>query len=186
MALTATLHRFRIELSDIDRGVYESLDLRVARHPSEDEARVVIRVLAHAIAFEAGLGFGKGLSTVDEPALWAKSDTGEIATWIDVGVPAADRLHRASKRARRVLVFTHKQEAALRQAWSGQDIHGADRIELVRLDPAQVSALAEQLDRTVSWFVTIQDDLLSVAHGETSVDGPLERTSLSHFVTREG
>ncbi|MBL4686632.1 MAG: YaeQ family protein, partial [Nannocystaceae bacterium] len=89
MALTATVHRFEIELADIDRGVYESLDLRVARHPSEDEARVVVRVLARAIAHEDGLEFGRGLSTVEDPALWTRTPTGEVATWIDVGLPSA-------------------------------------------------------------------------------------------------
>ncbi len=186
MALTATLHRFQLELADIDRGVYESLDFRVARHPSEDEARVIVRVLAYAIAWEVGLEFGKGLSTVDEPALWAKSDTGEVSTWIDVGIPAADRLHRASKRAGHVVVVTHKQEAALRKAWGSQDIHAADRIELVRLDPAQVGVLAEWLDRTVSWYVTIQDGLLTVAQGDQSVDGTLQRETLAEFVARGG
>ncbi len=186
MALTATLHRFRIELSDIDRGIYGSLDLRVARHPSEDPGRVIVRVLAYAIAYEDGLEFGKGLSSVDEPALWSKADTGEVATWIDVGAPAADRLHRASKRAGKVLVVTHKQEAALRQAWSSQEIHKADQIELVRLDPSLVDALAEQLDRTLSWYVTIQDGLLTVAQGDDSVDAPVQRATLAEFVAGDG
>ncbi|MEM6991146.1 MAG: YaeQ family protein [Myxococcota bacterium] len=182
MALSATLHRFQIELADIDRGVYDSLDLRVARHPSEDAERVVVRVLARALAHEEGLEFGRGLSTVEDAALWTRSPHGEITTWIDVGIPAAERLHRASKRAGRVLVVTHKPEMALRQAWSSREIHRAEAIEVIQLDPSLVAAIADPLDRTESWYVTVQDGLLSVARDERSCDGALRRSPLSHFV----
>lgn len=179
MALTSTLHRFQIELSDIDCGVYESLDLRVARHPSEDEPRVIVRVLAYAVAYVEGLEFGRGLSTVEDPALWHRSETGEVLKWIDVGIPSADRLHRAAKQARSVVVFTHKPEAALKQEWSSRTVHRAAEIDVVRFEPQFVDALAEQLDRTVAWYVTVQDAMLSVAQGEASVDTPLHRSSLA-------
>lgn len=182
MALSATLHQFQIELSDIDRSIYESLELRVARHPSEDAARVVVRVLARAIAHEEQLEFGRGLAEVDDPALWARTDTGEIKTWIDVGAPAADRLHRARKRSERVVVFTHKREVALRQAWSTRPIHRAETIDVFQLDPALVDALAEQLARTVTWYVTINDGVLSVAFGDESLEAPLVSRTLAAFL----
>lgn len=182
MALTATVHRFEIELADIDRGVYESLDFRVARHPSEDEARVVVRVLARAVAHEDGLEFGRGLSTVEDPALWTRTPTGEVATWIDVGLPSAERLHRASKRADRVLVFTHKLDTALSKTWSSRSVHRAETIEIVRLPIDFVTDLAEQLERNVRWYITVQDGLVSVTHGERSIDGQLRRCSLAEFL----
>ena len=95
MALSSTLYRLRIELSDVDRGVYESLDLRVARHPSEGADRLVARVLAYALLYEPGLEFGKGLSDADEPALSTHDLTGQLTHWIDVGTPSADRIHIA-------------------------------------------------------------------------------------------
>lgn len=182
MAVTATVHRFELELSDIDRGVYESLDLRTARHPSEDEARLIVRVLARVIAHEPGLEFGRGLANVEDPALWARTPTGEIATWIDVGIPSADRLHRAAKRADRVLVFTHKLETALRKAWTSRVIHRADAIEVVRVPTEFVQSLADNLQRSVQWYVTLQDGVVSVAQGELNVQGTLTRTSLADFV----
>ncbi len=187
MALSATLHHFLIELSDIDRGVYESLELRVARHPSEDAARVVIRVLARAIEHDAELAleFGRGLDEAEDPALWSRTTMGEVSTWIDVGVPSADRLHRASKRAERVVVFTHKRRAALQQAWSSRQIHRAEGIDVVQLDPSLVDTLADHLERSVSWYVTIHEGQLSVSFGDQSVQAPLARGSLAEFLAAE-
>ncbi|MBV1861570.1 MAG: YaeQ family protein [Nannocystaceae bacterium] len=185
MALSATLHHFLIELSDIDRGVYESIELRVARHPSEDPSRVVIRVLARAIEHEAEMEFGRGLAEAEDPALWSRTPTGEVKTWIDVGVPSSDRLHRASKRSERVVVFTHKRRASLVQAWSSRKIHRAESIEVLQLDPALVDTLAESLERNVSWFVTIHEGLLSVAFGEQSVQAQLIRGTLAAFLDAE-
>jgi uncharacterized protein YaeQ len=182
MALTSTLFRFQVELSDIDRGVYESLDLRVACHPSEDAERMVMRVLARAIAHEEGLEFGRGLSHVDDPTLHKTSLSGQLETWIDVGIPGADRLHRASKRVDKLMIFTHKLEVALRKEWSSRSIHGAKDIELVRLDPEFVSNLAEDLPRSVTWYLTIQDGSLSVSVGEQSFDSVIQRSSLQDFL----
>lgn len=186
MALSATLHHFLIELSNIDASVYESLELRVARHPSEDASRVVIRVLARAIEHESQMEFGRGLAEAEDPALWSRTDTGEVKTWIDVGVPSADRLHRASKRADRVVIFTHKRKAALQQAWSSRQIHRAESIDVVHLDPVLVDTLAESLERNVSWYVTINEGQLSVAFGEESVEAQLVRGSMAEFLAGTG
>ncbi len=182
MAVTATLHRFKIELADIDRSVYETLDLRVARHPSEDVERLVVRVLARAIEHEGGLEFGRGLSTVEDPALWTQTQTGEVTTWIDVGVPSADRLHRASKRAKRVVVLTHKSRSALHKAWSSRPVHRAEAIEVVEIEAALVQSLARQADRTVHWYLTMQDGIVTVASGDESESGSLTRQSLADFL----
>ncbi len=185
MALSATLHHFLIELSNIDAGVYESLELRVARHPSEDASRVVIRVLARAIEHESEIEFGRGLAEAEDPALWSRTNTGQVKSWIDVGVPSADRLHRASKRSDRVVVFTHKRPTALRQAWSSRQIHRAEAIEVVQLDPSLVDTLAESLERNVSWYVTIHEGSLGVAFGEQSVEASLVRGTLADFLAAE-
>ena len=179
MGKSATIYRFCIELSDIDRGVYETLDLRVAQHPSEELERMVVRVLARAIAHEEGLAFGRGLSNIEEAALWSHDLTGQIATWIEVVVPGSDRLHRASKRAARLLVFTHKPEVVLRKQWSTRKIHKASEIMVYRLPPELIENLAEALSRTENWFLTIQDQVLSVTSGERSLEGSIEQISLS-------
>lgn len=182
MALTSTLYRFQLELSDIDRGIYESLDLRVACHPSEDAERMVVRVLARAIAHQEGLEFGRGLSIAEDPGLWTRSPQGDVGLWIDIGMPTAERLHRASKRAQRVVVFTHKADAALRKEWSTRAIHKADEIELVQVPAALVTELAATLDRNMQWYITLQDGSISVASGDSSSSAPLVRQSLAAFL----
>ena len=84
MALSATVYRFQIELSDVERGVYESLDLRVARHPSESTPYLLTRVIAYALLFEEGIAFSKGLSTSDEPPLWVKNMQGNLRVWVEL------------------------------------------------------------------------------------------------------
>ena len=97
MALNATIYNFDVELADNDRQVYESLALRVARHPSESEEYLVARLLAYLLEFAEGIEFSRGVSTPDEPAIAVRDLTGAIATWIDIGTPDAERLHKASK-----------------------------------------------------------------------------------------
>jgi len=182
VANPATLYRFRVELSDIDRGVYDSLDLRVARHPSEDEERLVVRVLAYALCAEEGLEFGRGLSTVEDAALWTRSPTGQVKSWVDVGLPSADRLHRASKQAERVVVVTHKPPEALRKEWANEKIFRPDRVHLFRLAPTLVQELASGLGRGVEWFVTIQDQVLTVVEGDRVSHGPFAQATLEAFL----
>src|SRR5476649_3084166 len=108
MALTATIHNFDVELADGDRHVYESLALRVARHPSESEEYLVTRVLAYLLEYAEGIEFSRGVSDPDEPAISIRDLTGKIRTWIDIGSPDAARLHKAAKSGARVVVYTHK------------------------------------------------------------------------------
>ena len=99
MALTATIYNFDVELSDTDRHVYETLALRVARHPSESEEYLVARVIAYLLEFTEGIEFSRGVSTPDEPTIAVRDLTGTLKAWIDVGTPDAGRLHKASKLA---------------------------------------------------------------------------------------
>ncbi len=182
MAKTSTLYRFQIELADIDRSIYETLDLRVACHPSEDAERLVIRVLARALAHEEGLEFGRGLSHTEDPALWVRTVHGEIKTWIDVGCPSAERLHRASKASDQVRIVTHKGVAMLREAWSSKAIHGRDAIDVIRLPKTFVQELTGLLQRNMEWYVTLCEGSLSVSDGEQSFDAVLERGSLAELI----
>src|SRR5690349_12660880 len=103
MALGATIYNFTIQLSDMDRSVYETLNLRVARHPSEADAYMLTRVLAYCLEYQDGIAFSQGLADADQPAVWVHDATGRLTDWIDVGTPTAERLHRASKLAERVV-----------------------------------------------------------------------------------
>src|SRR6185295_3402319 len=99
MALTATLYHLESDLSDVDRGVYEKLDLRVARPPSESMRFMLTRSIAYALLSEEGLVFSTALPTADEPAIWKHDPGGRIALWVEIGLPSAERLHKASKGA---------------------------------------------------------------------------------------
>ena len=96
MALSATICRFHFELSDVDRGVYESVELRAAQHPSESDAYFVTRVLAWALEYNEGLAFGRGVSTPEDPAIYLADDIGDYLLWIEIGQPSAERLHKVT------------------------------------------------------------------------------------------
>lgn len=180
MALTSTVYTFDIELSDVDRSVYESLSLRVACHPSETEEYLLTRVLAYCLEFAEGIAFSKGgLSEPDEPALSVRDLTGALRAWIEIGAPDAARLHRASKAAPRVAVYTHRDPAQVLRALAGQRIHRAEAIELFAVDRDLLSALVERLDRRMKFGVSRSDGELYLAFGAETLTGTVERISLT-------
>lgn len=182
MALTATLFRFELNISDVDRGVYETVELRVAQHPSESDAYLVTRMLAMALEYERDLSFGRGVSTPEDPALSAPNEMGGVALWIEIGQPSAERLHKITKQADRVCVYTHKNPEFLVADLMAGTIHRAEEIELTSFDPAFIDELAALLTRNSSWdilrtegvlYVTVGDKTLSstpVVHAEYKQD----------------
>jgi uncharacterized protein YaeQ len=178
MALPSTIHTFLIEVADTDRGVYEALDLKVARHPSETAEYLVTRVLAYCLELTEGLAFSSGLAEPDEPALSVRDLTGAITAWIEVGVPDADRLHRASKAAPRVAVYTQKEPRHLLRQLAGERIHRADEIELYALDRELLAAMVERLERRMAFALSINDRHLYVTVGDATLAGAVERLSI--------
>ncbi|HEX5051036.1 MAG TPA: YaeQ family protein [Planctomycetota bacterium] len=159
------LHRFEIALADVDRAVYADLDLRVARHPSEDAPYLLTRVLAYALEHKQGLCFSKGLCDGEEPALWVKAPDGRIVEWIEVGAPAADRLHRAAKLAERVVVYAHRRPDLLVQRCAKERIHRGTEIRLVRVPAELLASLEAKLDRNNRWNVSVHEGLTTVVCG---------------------
>ena len=179
MALTATIYNFDIDLADTDRGVYESLALRVARHPSESEEYLWARVLAYALEFTEGIEFSRGLSDPDEPTICVRDLTGRLRVWIEIGSPDAARLHKAAKAAPRVVVYTHKDPEQLVGRLRGERIHRAEEIELWAVDRRLVSQLAARLDRRMSFAISVTDRELYVSIGSDTLTGALVRYPLS-------
>ena len=179
MALTATIHNFDVELADVDRGVYESLALRVARHPSETEEYLLTRVLAYCLEYAEGIAFSKGLAEPDEPAIAVRDLTGALRVWIDVGAPDAARLHKASKAAPRVAVYTHRDPAQLVRQLSGERIHRAESLELYAVDRALLATLAGHLDRRVSMSLSVTERQLYVDVAGQTLAGSVERFALA-------
>jgi len=128
--VTPTIHSFEIELSDVDRGVYQTLAIRAARHPSETEDHLVTRVLAYCLEYAEGIAFSNGLAEPDEPPLAVRDLTGVMRVWIDIGAPDAARMHKAGKAAARVVVYTHKDPERVACSWAGEHIHRGAELEL--------------------------------------------------------
>lgn len=157
MAIGATMYTFEIQLSDMDRGVYEELFLRVAQHPSETDAYMITRILAYCLEFQEGITFAAGgVSSDEEPAVLVKDLTGLITAWIEVGAPDAQRVHFGSKQADRAAVYTHRDPQRLLTSWKGKTIHQAQDIVVRSFDPKFIDAAASELTRrnTVSVSVT--------------------------------
>jgi uncharacterized protein YaeQ len=178
MALTATIHNFEIELADSDRSVYESLALRVARHPSESEEYLVTRLLAYLLEYAEGIEFSRGVSDPEDPAIAIRDLTGAITTWIDIGTPDAARLHKASKSGARVVVYTHKNPDQFLKQLSGEKIHRAGELELYAIDRALIAALVARLDRRVAFSVSVNDRELYVSIGTDTLTGAVARLSV--------
>ncbi len=175
MALGATLYHVSIRLSNVDRGVYETLELKVARHPSEAADYLVARVLAYCLEYSEGLAFSRGLGEPDEPALAVRDLTGALQAWIDVGLPDAARLHTASKAAPRVAVYTHKPPEQLLRQIEGARIHRAEAIELYAFDRDLIDAMVERLERRVSFDLSVTDGHLFVSLGADTLSGECRR-----------
>jgi uncharacterized protein YaeQ len=171
MALTATVRRFEIELSDSDRGVYETLELRVAQHPSETLRFMMARVIARCLEHVEGLEFSRGLCADDEPAIWQRSLQGDLLNWIEIGQPAIDRLHRASKASARVAVYGWKGGAELLREARAKPIHRADALEVHVFDAAFLDTLAALVDRQNKWSVARSGGALYVTVGNALHEG---------------
>ncbi len=180
MALQATTYRLQIALSDVDRGVYEQLDLRLARHPSESMRYLLTRTLAYCLSYEEGIAFSKGgLSSSDDPPIAIHDPTGILLAWIDVGAPSAERLHKASKAARRVALFTHVDLAQLRREAASRPIHKLEAIEVFRFEPTFLDALEPLVDRNTSLEVVRNEGALYVTVSGQQIEGAVERASLT-------
>jgi uncharacterized protein YaeQ len=174
MSQGAVVHQFQISLSNVDRGVYEALDLRVARHASESPEYLCARVLAFALEQQEGLAFSKaGLADADAPALEVRDLTGKLEAWIEVGAPEAARLHRASKAAPRVAVYTHHDAARYWASLAGEKIHRAGELELFALDRGLVAGLVARLERRLAFDLSLNDGELYLTLGGETLGGPL-------------
>ena len=170
MALKATVYRVDLAVSDLDRSYYADHALTVARHPSETEQRLMVRLLGFALFADPALGFGRGISTDDEPDLWLKDDTGRIRQWIDVGLPDERRLRRASGRAEQVTLIAYAERAfALWYEKNARELQRLERLRILLLSDASAAELAALADRNMSLTCTIQDGQIWLSNGSQTV-----------------
>jgi uncharacterized protein YaeQ len=178
VALTATIYNFSIQLSDVDRAVYESFEFRAARHPSESAEYLATRVLAYCLEYAEGIAFSRGLSDADEPALSVRDLTGALRSWIDIGAPDAARLHKASKATPRVALYTHRPPEQIRRLLAGEKIHRAEALELYAFDRELIDGFVRRLERRMKLELSITDRHLFVSIGEATLSGDVARISL--------
>jgi uncharacterized protein YaeQ len=179
MALSATIFVFDIDLADSDRQVYDQLSLRLARHPSESDEFLIARVLAYCLEYTDGIEFSRGLCDADEPAIAVRELTGELRAWIDVGTPSAERLHRASKAADRVVVYVHKEPRQWLRQLEGAVIHRRGALVIHTFDPAFVAALVARLERRLSFALSVAEGDVFIAFADATITGKVQRVLLT-------
>ena len=176
MAHPSTLYRFRIDLADVDRSVFEKLDLRVAMHPSESLPYLMTRVLAYALNAESELSFSPGgLSDPDSPAIFLEDPGGGEKIWIEIGNPSARKLHRAAKSSKTVKVYTYKDPDLLKKEIASEKVYNADRIEIYAFSDAFLKRLSDLLERDNDWNILRSDDSVTVSSGNFSESFELKR-----------
>lgn len=165
MALPSTIYKATIQLSDVDRGVYESLPVTVAQHPSETEDRLVARLLALAIFYEPELTFTKGLCAADEPDIWVKGHDGRVRLWVEVGLPEPDRIVKASRHADRVALLAFGKALSNWKEHQFPKLARITNLTVVSIDQGFIRTLASQLERSINWSITITEGTLYLTIG---------------------
>lgn len=178
MALTSTVYTFDITLSNVDRGVYETLALRVAMHPSESPEYFTARVFAYCLEYAEGIAFSKGVSDPDDPTISVRDLTGTMKVWVEIGAPDAARLHKASKASPRVAVYTHRDPAQVQRQLVGERIHRVNEIPLYAIDRALIDAFCERLERRMTFSLSMTDGTIYLDLNGDSLSGTVEQLPL--------
>jgi len=171
LALGATMYVFEVRLADADRGIYETLTIRAARHPSETVEYLVTRLLAYCLEYGEGIAFSKGLSDPDEPAIAVRDLTGALQSWIEVGAPDAARLHKAAKAAPDVAVYVHRDVEPLLARLAGERIHRAGSLRICAVDRELLAALVARLDRRMDFDLAVSERTLYLSLGDETLTG---------------
>ncbi|HRZ91092.1 MAG TPA: YaeQ family protein [Spirochaetia bacterium] len=174
MALPSTIYRFKIALSDSDRGVFQNLDLRVPMHSSEAGPYFITRVLAYLLNWEEGIEMMQGIDSPDDPAIQVKDLTGKYKLWLDVGSPAPKRLHKAAKLAGKVKVYAYKDPGVYLREMAKEDVHRFSEIEFHSFPPEFLKDLERTLERDNAWEVTVSGGTLYIRAGDRDVQGEVK------------
>ena len=179
MALKATIFKATLQIADLDRHYYADHALTLARHPSETDERMMVRLLAFALHADPALGFCRGLSTTEEPDLWQRDLSGTIASWIELGQPEARRMRSAAGRAQRVFVYSYSGRSA--DIWWQQvraKVGHLDNLSVRNLPPDAVHKLGALAQRSMMLHCTIQDGQVLVADEQRTVEVPVHTWQL--------
>jgi uncharacterized protein YaeQ len=169
MALKATIFKADLQIADMDRHYYGNHALTIARHPSETDERMMVRLLAFALHAHEGLAFGKGLSTDDEPDLWQKDLTGAIDLWIEVGQPDEKRILKACGRAAQVVVYSYSSSSAVWWNQIATKLERARNLKVMNITSAASLAFAKLAQRSMQLQCTVQDGQIWLSGSEDTV-----------------
>lgn len=168
MALKASIYKATLNVTDMDRHVYQEYPLTLACHPSETEARMMLRLLVFALYADDRLEFGRGISTDDEPDLWQKSLTGEIELWIDLGIPDESRIRKACGRAAQVVLLVYGERSA--QVWWPKHAALLERFKnltVLQVADSSMEAMASLASSNMGLQCVIDDGQVSVTSSES-------------------
>ena len=179
MALKPTIYKLRLAISDLNQDYYDSINLTVAQHPSENLERMMARIVAFCLNAQENLSFTKGLSSVEEPDIWVKTLDDQIALWIDMGEPAPDRIKKSSRLAPVVKVYSFNSKS---DTWWEQIKHKVQpftNVQFYQLQWAQVQALATFAERTMDWSLSISDNTVYISSENQSCELEVSRLIIS-------
>lgn len=174
MALKATIYKADLQLADMDRNRYADLALTIARHPSETDERMMIRVLAYALYAREGIALTKGLFDVDEPEIWVKDLTGAIEVWIDIGQPDEARLRKACGRANEVVVVCHASSCDVWWKQIESRLARLRNLTVLRVPARTAQALAGLAERTMRLQCLVQDGVITLSSDTEAIEVVLE------------
>ena len=170
MALKATIFKAMLNIADLDRGVYLDANLTLARHPSETDLRLIVRLLAWALNAHDDLAFTKGLCADDEPELWLKNLHGGIEHWIEVGLPDERRLKKGCNRSEQVTLYTYAGRAV--DLWWQQNqalLNRQDNLRIVDFSEEELAPLVDLAERNMQWQVTISEGQVFINSGDVNL-----------------
>jgi uncharacterized protein YaeQ len=170
MAKKSTIFKCKLNVADMDRHVYGDFPLTIARHPSETDERMMLRILAFALNADPQLEFGRGISTDDEPDLWLKDLTGDIELWIELGTPEPDRIRKGCSRSQAVLLYCYGQRAVA-PWWDkhGKDLQRFDKLKIYQIDADTCDQLTALAEPNMDLQCSITDGETWLSNGSTSV-----------------
>lgn len=164
MALPSKLFRFKIELSNLDKNIYQSLDFRLAQHPSESLDYLLTRVFAYALSFEDGLEISAtGLADSDGPAISLTNPRGGYALWIEIGNPSNRKIHKASKAANRVQIYTYKDPKVLLAEMAREDIFRKDEVQIFSIPANLLKTLQTHVGKENRWNLVLNEGQMTVS-----------------------
>jgi uncharacterized protein YaeQ len=174
MALPSTVYRASVQLSDLDRQVYEQLQTTIAKHPSETAERLVARLLAYALCFEEQLGFTKGVGSGDEPDLWSKGADGRVRLWVEVGTPDPERLAKSCRHVERAILFVCGPTQSRWLTQHLQKLAASRNLTVIGIDLDFLGKLVGNLQRAINWSLTVTEGALYLTVGDQTLETTLQ------------